>query len=170
MIAPERDRFDEAIDEAARQLVTGTVPPTVAESISRTLAAGRPRRRGMGWQMSLAAASFMVLTAAVAFIWVRGERASGDTRVPISAGTQPPKSTGPPEAGAGGVISRTVLAPGHVVNRGPLPDPVRVAAISVAPITMPVIQVMPFELARVDVMRVEVPTVEITSQQEGGVR
>ena len=172
MMEPGRDRLDNAIDEAARQLVTGTMPPSVVRSVLTAVSERAPQRPPVGWRMAAAAATFVIAASIYTYVRTPSERSTlSNVEGQSPAVAQRAVAQKPPGVDdAGGamvprVISRRILVGAGTIDRGSLPEPVTLSLISVAPVTMSVVEVESLTVDRVEVARVEVPPIETHSQE-----
>ena len=164
MMEPGRDRLDGAIDEAARQLVTGTMPRSLVRSVLTAIAEEAPQRPAIGLRVAAAAATLIV--AASMYTYVRDSPGRQEPPAVTSAvARRAPQIGGAGDVMVANVISRKILDRGTPIDRGPLPKPVRVALISVAPVTMPAVELESFSVDPVEVARVEVLPVGFQSPE-----
>ena len=163
MMKPGRDRLDGTIDQAARQLVNGTMPPSLVSSVLAAVIDRAPQRPATGRRIAAAAATLILAAAIYPYLRHPSQRRLPEATTQ-TASRMPPQQIG--DAGESAtVISRRLPDRAGTIDRGTLPKPVTVALISVAPVTMPVVEMESFGVDPVEVVRVEVRPVDFPSQE-----
>jgi hypothetical protein len=146
-----RDSLDASIDEAARRMVTGSMPPPLARAVvsaieGRETSPWRMRR----WRLALGTASLTVSVAVASLVWTLGEREARHSSVPAVA-LVPSAAADDPIA-----VERRALSGQGLLDGWVLPGPVKVRLVSVAPVVIPAVKVAPVEVGRVEVAAVTV--------------
>jgi len=156
----ERDRLDEAIDLAARQLVSGTLPPSVIPAVLSSFERRQTTTRSpraTAWRVAFGVATVAAAVAVFSFVSTRVPRDPGDPRTSglASGPAEPANDTSRPP--------RESVPTSEEVDRVGAPGPVRIARVTVAPVRIPVVTI-----ARVEVGLVEVAPLSIEVGRERG--